>query len=202
MVTSYWIIWLFEDVSKFWFLTVDGGFRAVIFDRFSGIKKYVVGEGTHFYIPWVQKPIMFDIRARPRNVPVITASKGNWEWRPMTLVKMSSKFVVRYIFRFAKCEYYLENTVSASARSTSTNLYYLRNRLRRKSITVYNDRSIESCCGMYSCTNLSSKFLGLKYHKWVGKIWKYICILSCRPNLMLVNWSPRESLSPTKWANI
>merc|ERR1712136_216826 len=35
----------------------------------------VVGEGTHFYIPWVQRPIMYDIRSRPRNVPVITGSK-------------------------------------------------------------------------------------------------------------------------------
>lgn len=34
-----------------------------------------MGEGTHFFIPWVQKPIIFDIRSRPRNVPVITGSK-------------------------------------------------------------------------------------------------------------------------------
>lgn len=54
---------------------VDGGHRCVIFDRFSGIKPGVVGEGTHFYIPWVQRPNIFDIRARPRNVPVITGSK-------------------------------------------------------------------------------------------------------------------------------
>jgi len=54
---------------------VDGGHRAVIFDRFAGIKDKVVGEGTHFLIPWVQKPIIYDIRARPRNLPVITGSK-------------------------------------------------------------------------------------------------------------------------------
>ncbi|XP_012542570.1 protein l(2)37Cc [Monomorium pharaonis] len=54
---------------------VDGGHRAVIFDRFAGIKDTVIGEGTHFFIPWVQKPIIFDIRSRPRNVPVITGSK-------------------------------------------------------------------------------------------------------------------------------
>ena len=41
---------------------VDGGHRAVIFDRFAGIKQTVIGEGTHFMIPWVQRPIMFDIR--------------------------------------------------------------------------------------------------------------------------------------------
>jgi len=54
---------------------VDGGHRAVIFDRFAGVKQAVVGEGTHFMIPWVQKPILFDIRARPKNIPTITGSK-------------------------------------------------------------------------------------------------------------------------------
>lgn len=54
---------------------VDGGHRAVIFDRFSGVKPDVMGEGTHFMIPWVQKPIIFDIRSRPKNVPSITGSK-------------------------------------------------------------------------------------------------------------------------------
>lgn len=57
------------------FYSVDGGHRAVIFDRFSGIKKQVVGEGTHFFIPWIQRPIIFDVRSRPRNVPCITGSK-------------------------------------------------------------------------------------------------------------------------------
>merc|ERR1711892_464902 len=54
---------------------VDGGHRAVIFDRFAGVKQQVVGEGTHFMIPWVQTPIIYDIRARPKNVPTITGSK-------------------------------------------------------------------------------------------------------------------------------
>jgi len=54
---------------------VDAGHRAVIFDRFTGVKQTVVGEGTHFFIPWVQRPIIFDARTRPRNVPVTTGSK-------------------------------------------------------------------------------------------------------------------------------
>ena len=32
---------------------VEGGHRAVIFDRFAGVKQEVVGEGTHLMIPWV-----------------------------------------------------------------------------------------------------------------------------------------------------
>uniref|UniRef100_A0A8U7NP40 Prohibitin 1 n=1 Tax=Corvus moneduloides TaxID=1196302 RepID=A0A8U7NP40_CORMO len=54
---------------------LDAGHRAVIFDRFRGVQDVVVGEGTHFLIPWVQKPIIFDCRSRPRNIPVITGSK-------------------------------------------------------------------------------------------------------------------------------
>jgi len=54
---------------------VDAGHRAVIFDRFAGVKQDVVGEGTHFFIPWVQRPIHFDVRTRPTNVPVVTGSK-------------------------------------------------------------------------------------------------------------------------------
>ena len=54
---------------------VDGGHRAVMFDRFRGVLPQVTGEGTHFMVPWVQKPIIFDIRSRPKNVPSITGSK-------------------------------------------------------------------------------------------------------------------------------
>ena len=43
--------------------------------RFAGVKQGVMGEGTHFMIPWVQTPIIFDIRSRPKNVPTMTGSK-------------------------------------------------------------------------------------------------------------------------------
>lgn len=69
-------VWLDLCLLILFFYAVDGGHRAVIFDRFSGVKKQVIGEGTHFFIPWVQRPIIFDVRSRPRNVPVITGSKG------------------------------------------------------------------------------------------------------------------------------
>lgn len=84
----------FSDSIVFCFhLLVDGGHRAVIFDRFQGVKPDVVGEGTHFLIPWVQRPIIFDIRTKPRNVPVTTGSKGiclyNGLQKPMNYVLLS-----------------------------------------------------------------------------------------------------------------
>jgi len=54
---------------------VKGGHRAVIFDRLSGVKKEVIGEGTHFLIPWLQKPILFDVRTKPRHISTTTGSK-------------------------------------------------------------------------------------------------------------------------------
>ena len=47
----------------------------MIFDRFTGVKPTVVGEGTHFIIPMIQKPIIFDIRSTPRPITVTTGSK-------------------------------------------------------------------------------------------------------------------------------
>jgi prohibitin 1 len=55
--------------------SVDGGQRAVIFDRLAGVKKTVVGEGMHFVIPWLQRPIIYDIRTRPRIITTTTGSK-------------------------------------------------------------------------------------------------------------------------------
>lgn len=54
---------------------VKGGTRAVIFDRLSGVKDQVVGEGTHFLIPWLQKSIVYDVRTKPRNISTTTGSK-------------------------------------------------------------------------------------------------------------------------------
>jgi len=54
---------------------VDGGEAAIIFNQFKGVLDTVKGEGTHFMIPFIEKPIMFDIKSRPRSVPVSTGSK-------------------------------------------------------------------------------------------------------------------------------
>merc|ERR1719247_3331145 len=54
---------------------VDGGFRAVMFDRLRGVQNGVKGEGTHFRIPWLQTPHLFDVRIRPRNISSATGTK-------------------------------------------------------------------------------------------------------------------------------
>ncbi|PXF50125.1 Prohibitin-3, mitochondrial [Gracilariopsis chorda] len=53
---------------------VNGGERAVIFNRFSGIEQNVRGEGMHFNIPWVQRPVIFDVRTRPHAINSVTGT--------------------------------------------------------------------------------------------------------------------------------
>lgn len=56
--------------------TVEGGHRAIIFNRIGGIQlDTVLTEGLHFRIPWFQNPIIYDIRARPRKISSLTGSK-------------------------------------------------------------------------------------------------------------------------------
>merc|ERR1719277_1758340 len=55
--------------------TVDGGHRAIIFNRIGGIQDYNLAEGLHFRLPWFQYPIIYDIRARPRKITSPTGSK-------------------------------------------------------------------------------------------------------------------------------
>ncbi|KAI0048397.1 hypothetical protein FA95DRAFT_1605265 [Auriscalpium vulgare] len=54
---------------------VPGGFRAVMFDRFAGVKDKATAEGTHFLVPWLQRAILYDCRIKPRNISTTTGSK-------------------------------------------------------------------------------------------------------------------------------
>jgi len=55
---------------------VDGGQRAVMFDTLrGGILPDVRGEGTHFMVPVIQRPIVLDVRTRPREIPSVTGTK-------------------------------------------------------------------------------------------------------------------------------
>jgi len=54
---------------------VDGGERAIIYDYRNGILNTVYGEGTHFLIPVIQKPIIFDVKSNFRNITTNTGSK-------------------------------------------------------------------------------------------------------------------------------
>lgn len=54
---------------------VDGGHRAIKYTRLGGVGKEIYSEGTHINIPWFETPIVYDVRAKPRNVASLTGTK-------------------------------------------------------------------------------------------------------------------------------
>ncbi|KAK6926929.1 Band 7 domain, partial [Dillenia turbinata] len=54
---------------------VEGGHRAIVFNRLVGIKEKVYPEGTHLIIPWFERPVIYDVRARPHLVESTSGSR-------------------------------------------------------------------------------------------------------------------------------
>lgn len=68
---------------------VDAGFRAIKFNRVTGLGEGTYEEGTHFLLPWFERPIQFDIRTRPRTIVSLTGS------RDLQMVNISVRTLVR-----------------------------------------------------------------------------------------------------------
>lgn len=68
---------------------VEAGHRAIKFNRITGIGETHYEEGTHFMIPWFERPIIFDIRTRPRVLVSLTGS------RDLQMVNISVRTLVR-----------------------------------------------------------------------------------------------------------
>lgn len=54
---------------------VNGGYKAIIFNKWSGVQQRVIGEGTHFCIPWLERAVIFSVRSRVTEIPSLTGSK-------------------------------------------------------------------------------------------------------------------------------
>jgi len=54
--------------------TVEPGHRGLIFDRVAGVKDFVVGEGAHFYVPILQRPILMDARVKHNTISTVTGT--------------------------------------------------------------------------------------------------------------------------------
>lgn len=55
--------------------SVEGGHRAVMFNRITGMKSTLYGEGLNFNLPWFETPYIYDVRTRPCNLQTLTGSK-------------------------------------------------------------------------------------------------------------------------------
>lgn len=68
---------------------VEGGHRAIVFNRLVGIKDKVYPEGTHIMIPWFERPIIYDVRARPH---LVESTSGS---RDLQMVKIGLRVLTR-----------------------------------------------------------------------------------------------------------
>ena len=57
------------------YFLVEGGFRAVMFDRLSGVSDEILNPGIHFRVPWLQYPTMYDLRAKSTRITSPTGTK-------------------------------------------------------------------------------------------------------------------------------
>lgn len=57
------------------FYTVEAGHAAIKYNRLSGVGETPYREGVHFRLPWIERPIIFDVRARPHTMTSLTGSK-------------------------------------------------------------------------------------------------------------------------------
>eukprot|EP00735_Rhodelphis_limneticus_P011481 TRINITY_DN4579_c0_g1::TRINITY_DN4579_c0_g1_i1::g.23251::m.23251 TRINITY_DN4579_c0_g1::TRINITY_DN4579_c0_g1_i1::g.23251 ORF type:complete len:360 (-),score=99.51,sp/A9UMS3/PHB2_XENTR/54.90/5e-107,Band_7/PF01145.20/1.5e-27,Band_7/PF01145.20/1.3e+03,DUF4422/PF14393.1/0.25,DUF4422/PF14393.1/2.1e+02,DUF2884/PF11101.3/3e+03,DUF2884/PF11101.3/0.063,DUF2884/PF11101.3/1.1e+03 TRINITY_DN4579_c0_g1_i1:49-1086(-) len=54
---------------------VEGGHRCVMWNRVTGVRNVVYGEGMHFMLPWFDKVTKYDVRVRPRVIASVTGSR-------------------------------------------------------------------------------------------------------------------------------
>jgi len=74
---------------------VDSGHRAILFNKITGTRNTVYGEGTHLKIPFIEKPIIYNVRSRPRNIASPTGSK-DMQTVNITL-RVLSRPIVQYL---------------------------------------------------------------------------------------------------------
>lgn len=68
---------------------VEGGHRAIVFNRLVGVKDKVYPEGTHLMIPWFERPVIYDVRARPH---LVESTSGS---RDLQMVKIGLRVLTR-----------------------------------------------------------------------------------------------------------
>jgi len=69
--------------------TVNGGERAILFDRLKGVLPRIYGEGFHFMIPIIQTPKFYEIRVMPK---VYTSKTGT---RDLQTVNISMRILFK-----------------------------------------------------------------------------------------------------------
>jgi prohibitin 2 len=77
------------EITKIYYIFPTYPCSAIVFNRLGGIKDNVYEEGTHIMVPWFERPIIFDVRARPN---VIQSTSGS---RDLQMVNIGLRVLTR-----------------------------------------------------------------------------------------------------------
>jgi len=55
--------------------TVEAGHISIKYNRLSGVGSTTFREGVHLMLPWLERPIIFDVRSRPHTMNSLTGSR-------------------------------------------------------------------------------------------------------------------------------
>lgn len=69
--------------------TVDAGHIAIKYNRLSGVGNTSYREGVHFLLPWFERALVFDVKARPHTMTSLTGS------RDLQMVNISLRCLAR-----------------------------------------------------------------------------------------------------------
>merc|ERR1712216_246411 len=93
---------------------VEGGHRAIVYNRVMGVKDKVYAEGTHLMIPLFERPITYDVRARSRRpCPRATTASCSTPTHSCSTLRMSGR---RTTGRSERVSWLLSKTRRARAR--------------------------------------------------------------------------------------
>jgi regulator of protease activity HflC (stomatin/prohibitin superfamily) len=68
------------------------------------MKETVYGEGLNFNIPWVERPIIFDIRTRPVNLQTLTGSDLQMVTIAIRVLRKAEFNNLVWIYRYLGCQ--------------------------------------------------------------------------------------------------
>lgn len=57
-------------------LIVETGHRAIKFNSVTGVRENILREGWHWKMPFLERPIIYDVRTIPTTIKSMTGSKG------------------------------------------------------------------------------------------------------------------------------
>ena len=109
--------------------SVDGGHRAIMFNRITGVQSDIFREGLHFRVPWFQYPIIYDIRARPNQIRSPTGTKGEHT--------RTNSNANTYVHRSTNGQHWLACAVSSRLGTIAAHLPHTRHELGGTCVAQY-----------------------------------------------------------------